>query len=304
VTTPPTPHTSHTPHLDVDTLADLQEGLLDPDRATAVAAHLTECGECRATRAPRDDILVLLRDQVGDGAETAPEDVVRRLDEALADAGPSVATASTTVTALPTRQPTPMGTRGLQAAAVFVLLAAVAALGYGGIKAIGGGSSGADTAAGSAGGGKAARESAGDLSTYRVSNSGRDYTEASLKAAVPDLLAGTLPPVSKRLFDAANSPDAAAQGSPTPSASGSSAAGARAPSSGRLLNGAALASCVANLADGPVTPLAVDLGSFEKKSATIIVLPVPNDPKHVDVFAVAPDCPTGTFLDWVRVARP
>ena len=53
-----------------------------------------------------------------------------------------------------------------------------------------------------------------------------------------------------------------------------------------------------------MTPLAVDLGSFEKKPATIIVLPVPGDAKHVDVFAVAPDCPTGTFLDWVRVERP
>jgi hypothetical protein len=245
-----------------------------------------------------------MRDQVADGAQTAPEDVVRRLDDALAAAGPAVATASTTVTALPTRQHTPMATRVLQAAAVFVLIAAVGALGYGGIKAIGGGSTGADSSASSAGGGKAARDAAGDLSAYRVSNSGRDYTEASLKAAVPELLAGTLPSVSKQQFDAENSPDAAAPESPTPSASGSPAAGARAPSSRRLLNGAALASCVANLANGPVTPLAVDLGSFEKKPATIIVLPVPNDAKHVDVFAVAPDCPPGTFLDWVRVERP
>jgi hypothetical protein len=306
VTTPQPPHTSHPPHIDVDTLADLQGGLLEPDRATAVAAHLAEWAECRATHAALDDVSALLREHVAGTAETAPEDVVRRLDEALAAAGPPVATASTTVTALPTRQRTTRGTRVLQAAAVFVLIAAVGALGYGCIKAIGGGSTTADSAASAAGGGKAARESAGDLAAYRISSSGRDYTEATLKAAVPELLAGTLPTVSKRQLDAANSGDVAAPASPTPSVSGGYSADAppAAPSAGRLLNGTALATCVANLAAGPVTPLAVDLGRFEKQPATIIVLPVPNDAKHVDVFAVAPDCPTGTFLDWVRVARP
>jgi hypothetical protein len=62
---------------------------------------------------------------------------------------------------------------------------------------------------------------------------------------------------------------------------------------------------VANITGGgPVTPLAVDLGRFEGKPATIIVLPDPDDPAVVDVYAVAPDCPTGTFLTLERVALP
>jgi hypothetical protein len=53
-----------------------------------------------------------------------------------------------------------------------------------------------------------------------------------------------------------------------------------------------------------VTPLAVDLGRFEGKSATIIVLPDPTDRSFVDMYAVAPDCPKGTWLTIERVALP
>jgi dihydroorotase-like cyclic amidohydrolase len=52
------------------------------------------------------------------------------------------------------------------------------------------------------------------------------------------------------------------------------------------------------------TPLAVDLGKFEGKPATIIVLPAPGEPSFVNVYAVAPGCPTGTFLAWAHVALP
>jgi hypothetical protein len=308
MSTPQPPHASPTPHLDVDTLADLQEGLLEPDRAAIVATHLLGCAECQAARDALDDVRELLRDH-GSGADDAtPGDVVGRLDAALAAAGPAVAAPSATVTALTTRDHAPWSTRALQAAAVFVLIAAVGGLGYGGIKAISSGNGSADGATSSASGGagrKAASESAGG--SYSTTDSGRDYSEASLKAAVPELLAGTLPHVAKDLStgsgDAAASPKPATTATSSPTAS-SSAPVTAAAGAGRLLNGTALATCVANLVGGPVTPLAVDFARFEKKTATIIVLPAPDEPAFVDVYAVAPDCPTGSFLYYARVSRP
>jgi hypothetical protein len=53
-----------------------------------------------------------------------------------------------------------------------------------------------------------------------------------------------------------------------------------------------------------VTPLAVDIGRFEGKPATIIVLPDPDDPSFVNAYAVAPDCPTGIWLDYQHVVLP
>jgi len=76
--------TPHTSHIDVDTLADLGEGLLEADQVTSVAEHLDRCAECRARRDALDDVQLLLRD-LGAGADApAPDDVVRRLDDASA----------------------------------------------------------------------------------------------------------------------------------------------------------------------------------------------------------------------------
>ena len=35
-------------HLSIDELADVAEGLLDPERATAAESHIARCPECRA----------------------------------------------------------------------------------------------------------------------------------------------------------------------------------------------------------------------------------------------------------------
>jgi hypothetical protein len=293
-----TPHPSATPHLDVETLAELQEGLLDAERATAVAAHLQGCDRCRATRDALDEVRGLLRDQATVDLGAAPDDVVRRLDDALAAAATPAATAAATVIPLTTPRRSPWRTRGLQAAAVFVLVAALGGLGYGGIRALHTGSSDVNTAA-SSGGAKALPEKGLATGSYRITSSGRDYTDASLRAAVPALLAGSLrAPVA--------GPQTTAAPSPSPSASSPSAPlSAAAPADPqRLRDGTALAACVANLAGGPVTPLAVDLGRFEGKPATIIVLPDPDDRSFVDAYAVKPDCATGTFLTYQRVALP
>ena len=289
----------HAPHLDVETLADHQEGLLAAEQAAAVAAHLDDCVHCRATSDALDGVQVLLREHGAEGPLAAPDDVVRRLDDALAAAGPPVASASATIiplTASATRGRSPWRSRALQAAAIFVLVAAVGGIGYGGIKALRGGQGSTDTAA--SGSAKAHTEKRLAPGTYRFTDSGRDYTEVSLRAAVPELLAGSLPQVASKSAAGAGSPRATAP-TAAPDFSASASADPK-----RLLNGQALAACVANLVGGPVTPLAVDLGKFEGKPATIIVLPAPGEPSFVNVYAVAPGCPTGTFLAWAHVVLP
>jgi negative regulator of sigma E activity len=290
--------TPHTSHIDVDTLADLGEGLLEADQVTSVAEHLDRCAECRARRDALDDVQLLLRD-LGAGADApAPDDVVRRLDDALAAAATPLPTASATVTpltALTTRVRQPWRTRVLQAAAVFVLVAAVGGLGYGGIRAVSGGNSTGTTGAADSGG-SAATEKHSAAHRYVVTSSGRNYTEESQRSAVPGLLSGKY--------------DATAQGSGGVAVPSKTPTGAQVPAAGsvadpqRLRDGKALAACVANLADGPVTPLAVDIARFDGKPATIIVLPDPKDPSIVYAYAVAPDCAEGTFLAALPVTLP
>ena len=292
-----TPHTPHPSHIDVDTLADLDEGLLEAEQVSSVAEHLAGCAECRARRDALDDVQLLLRDRGAEADGGAPDDVVRRLDDALAAAATPLPTASATViplTASTTRARQPWRTRVLQAAAVFVLVAAVGGLGYGAIRASSGGNS-TTSASDSGGAGTAAKRT--EAHRYVVTSSGRNYTKESLRAAVPGLLSGKYDATAQ---ESAGAPLASKV--PTPQAP---AAGSVDPQ--RLRDGKALTACVNNLAapeDGPVTPLAVDIARFDGKPATIIVLPDPKDPSVVFAYAVAPDCAEGTFLAALPVTLP
>lgn len=294
-----TPHTPHPSHVDVDTLADLDEGLLEAEQVSSVAEHLAGCPECRARRDALDDVQLLLRDRGAEADGGAPDDVVRRLDDALAAAATPLPTASATVIPLTpstTRARQPWRTRVLQAAAVFVLVAAVGGLGYGAIRASSGGNStGTTSAADSGGAGTAAKRA--EAHRYVVTSSGRNYTKESLRTAVPGLLSGKYDATAQRS-------GGAPLASKVPTAH-APAAGSLDPQ--RLRDGKALTACVNNLAgtdDGPVTPLAVDIARFDGKPATIIVLPDPKDPSIVFAYAVAPDCAEGTFLAALPVTLP
>jgi hypothetical protein len=284
------PQASPSAHLDPDRLADLDADLLDRAATAAAERHLAECPSCRDRRAAMGAVTRLLRDSAMVGP--MPDDVRRRIDDALA-AGvePPARSAATTITPLSAPHRTPWTTRLLQAAAVFVLLAAVAGVGYSAVSGSGGGSGGGSEAASQADPNKA---SGGDATTgtYPVTESGRAYTQQSLRAAVPLLLSG-------RVARA----DAAPEAAPSGGAGGGTATG-----SGnfdrRLLSGRALAACVANIAETPVTPLAVDVGTYNGKPATVLVLPTPDNPRFVDVYVVAPDCPRGTWMTLERVTRP
>lgn len=290
--TPQPPHQSPSAHLDPDVLADLDEDLLDAAEADRAARHLSGCAACRARHAALDDVRGLLR---GAAVVTPmPDDVAHSLDVALAVArGPATATSAATVTPLSDRRRRVPGTRVLQAAAV-VLLLALGGLGYAAFLSPNDGTS-------TAGSASDARQEAGaqagaDSGTYPVTASGRDYTSESLAAQVPALVRGLAAAVPKPRAATEDRAGSAGSGSASTQTSPGSADG--------LTGGAPLAACVADLAGKPVTPLAVDVATYLGQPATIIVLPTTGSRTTVDVYAVAPGCPSQTFLAFRRVARP
>ena len=301
-----------TRHLSADTLADLQEGLLDADGEAAARRHLEACAACRADLAALTDLPGLLA-AAGD-AGPVPELVAARLDRALAGAAAedtTAATATRTVTPLaPDRGPV-RGMRLLQAAAVVVLVLGAGALGVSALNH--GGSNGdsastAGSAADSGAGGGASREEPSAATVAPITASGRDWTAAALRTDAADLLTGTLGQ-AYALYDRQAAKGAQADAAtPDPSASPPAAQRDLANAAGgadRLADPTALRACVANITDGDASlqPVAVDLARWQGKPAAVLVFPTADDPASLDVYVVAPDCPTGLFLDFERVPR-
>lgn len=300
-----------------DILADLQEGLLDADGEAAARRHLEACVDCRAD-------LALLTDLPGRLAAAGdvgplPEPVAARLDRALAAAAeepadapgvPTVPTASRTVTPLPTAHGPVRGMRLLQAAAAVVLVLGVGALGVSALTQgsdNGGSASTAGSAADSAGG-KAAPEAA---SVAPITASGRDWTPGTVRSDAARLVDGSLGQ-AYALYDRAEAADGATDstrsGTPAPSGSAPTPAGAlraAAGAAGELADPTTLRACVTNLTDGDtsVQPVAVDLARWKGQPAAVLVFPTTDDPGSLDVYVVAPDCPTGLFLHFARVPR-
>jgi len=244
-------------------------------------------------------------------AGPVPADVAGRIDEALAAEPPVLAAGSATVTPLAPRREAPMGMRMLQAAAVLVV--ALAGIGLA-ITARDGGNDSSTTAAGSAG--KEAAQALPDDGSFPVTTSGRDWTQDSVVAAVPELLTGSTAaadgaaaptsPTSPSAPSGSASEDAGPSDDTGVESSGGATARLSGNAAGRLAGGPPLAECVTALNDDPVTPLAVDLATWAGQPAAIILLPTPGDPTSVDEWVVAPDCSIedAKVLYFARVARP
>jgi hypothetical protein len=72
-------------HLTLDEIAELDEGLLPPERISAARAHLHGCDQCRA----RADAISATRSMLAELPPVfMPDDVKARLDRALAEAAP------------------------------------------------------------------------------------------------------------------------------------------------------------------------------------------------------------------------
>jgi hypothetical protein len=122
--------------------------------------------------------------------------------------------------------------------------------------------------------------------------SGRNWSEDTLVAALPQLVGGAFPP----------EPAAAAR----EDTDGGGVDLYADDDARRLSRGKALADCVTALNDGPVTPLAVDVASWRGSAAAVVVLPTTGDDSTVDVWVVGPGCgpSDATVLYFARAARP
>jgi hypothetical protein len=283
----------HGPHPDLDALAELHADA--PEATETARAHVAGCAQCATELARLDRVPAQLA--AAGAVGPMPVEVVTAIDAALAaeahaaDAAPGSLTAGRTVTPLPTgRDRSPVTMRLLQAAAVVVLL--LAGLGIG-ISALGGGGDGDTSSAGGAD--SATADKAAESGAYPLTASGRDWTADAVALDAPKLLDGSLaPPVAanslREQFSAQAEDDAGSGGSTDPTASPPARAAPE--SATRLASGPALAQCVAELAGRPVTPLAVDISTWQQQPAAVIVLPAPGEPSRVEVWVVAPSCST------------
>jgi hypothetical protein len=219
-----------TGHADLDTLADLDAGVLDGPEADRVREHLADCRQCAATLEALDTVQGQLRSLP---APAMPAAVAARLDAALAD--------------LRTERPVPAGgstaadpedelararaRRGRRlsraigaAAAAVVLLVAGGAIAS--IVRSGGADESTSGAAGSAASAPAQPQDSNGL-VPKTANTGPDaadqaalpaYDRASLRAALPAIAALGAMPRATELDDAASR--AACAGS-VPGATGS-----------------------------------------------------------------------------------
>ncbi|HUR51139.1 MAG TPA: hypothetical protein VMZ11_03340 [Mycobacteriales bacterium] len=268
-------------HLDLDALADVLAGGVDP--------HLEACPACQARLAELSAALPSVA-----AALTAlpdpvpPADLDARLAGVLAEAR-----TSTSADVLPlVRRPRPR--RWLPA---FSAVAAAAVLVSGGLLVAQGGSPGGTS-----------QDTAG-APTYAVSTTGNAYSAkgGSLEHALPSLLAGDAKSV-------ATAQDAAGSSQPLSemqSRTSTKGAGPLTPPAtdplAELRTTSGLARCLASLTDpdDAGVPLALDYATFEGAPALVVVLPSTKADK-VDVLVVPPGCAQadGRVLYFTRLPKP
>ena len=295
--------TSHpSGHVAPDTLADSAEGLLSADDEAALRAHLAGCPECRQIDADLRDVSVLL---AADPSPRMPDDVTARLNAALQAEPPLSKPApghGTTATA-PHRSRVRRMPVWIGAAAAAVLGVTGAVLG---VQALQGNEASTSSVAGTAleaDSGAEAPESA-----LAAPTSGREYTADNVADQVQGLLRESTAADSADEDAAADGREAAPGTLPSAGTAGEPAApGGDLSALSTLATPAGLAACIEGLTGRTdVTPVAVDLASFEQRPAAVIVLPDPADPESLDVRIVGAGC-SATDDDLIvatRVPRP
>lgn len=188
-------------HLGLERLADLDEGLLSPDQATAARAHLTTCTQCQDDLSTLASVRAAL---LADAEVPTPPEVADRWYAALAaeppltspataagdgpatgepaTAPPSELAVSASVTTLPVQRDRSAWQRRRPAAALLAAVAGVALIAVGIVQL---GNRNSDTAEKSGAATTTAPASAPTLHT------GQDYTDADLSAGALALLPGS-----------------------------------------------------------------------------------------------------------------
>jgi len=261
----------------------------------AVASHLADCARCQVVADSLRQVRLLLRQEAG-RVPAPPADLGARLDAVLARAASAPALRAAEVGAgdppvgdirpdRATSGTSGQGWLGRRAPRWVAVAAGAAVLGGAALAAAQLGpddGSGTLTAA-------PAEEATGTRAAtgpaVAAVATGTDYTATALAAQVTTLLTG-----SGGGGQAA--PDALGSVPLAPATPGRP--GAAPAAAGTMTDPAGLRSCLDAIGAAGVTPLAVDLASYEGQQAAVVVLPVPGaGPVQVEVWVVARDCRPG-----------
>ncbi|MFD8708022.1 anti-sigma factor family protein [Kitasatospora sp. NPDC059648] len=278
-------------HPSVEELADLAEGLVEPDRAAALHRHVDGCAECRETA----DALAEVQALLGAAApEPMPADVAARLDTALAETartdqhGTAAGAAerprrapATPVRAVPpsAAPPSRPGSssgpgrsrpRRRRFAVLLGAAAALAAFGLGGALLLDHSENSGTSAASAASAASAGAPEDRSARTPHLAGPGTVYREDQLATQVQQLLARSGAEPGLRATGPARSDAAPAEGARPEFSGPASPAACRAPA--------------------PGTPLATDRGSYQGSPVEVLVYPAADRPGLVDVYLRAPDC--------------
>ncbi len=244
-------------------------------------AHLASCARCRTALGDQVSVLAWLRRAPDPGP--MPSDVVARLDAALAGAASGRAAASgpggagatvgrdhpATVLPLPgghgrSRLAAFAESRATKTLVAAALVGLIAVGGYAAINHKSSPASSASSASKSAGGDSAGAAAAPDLAAVPVRHSGTAYTTKTINGQV-----------TKQLATPAG--DTAGGKAPETSAGAST-----------LTTPAGLRDCLSALGVGTVTPLLVDVSTFNGKPVVVLVLPGAGTTR--DVWVVSRTC--------------
>jgi hypothetical protein len=274
-------------HLSIDELAELDEGLLTPEREIEARAHLAGCEHCRANAAAIASTRAALSNLP---AEPMPDAVKARLDKALADAS---SRSTNVVPSLDAHRAKRFGrpTMAASAAAAAIVLLVGAIV----VAHVLGGNNKTAQEAGPASG--AVAPSATNLppqpKNYVRTSTGLTYTATNLVNDIPGLLAS-----GHASFDSPQTPVPSAVVSPgATNATSGSLTKMPVPASLKPLydSRTKLLSCARYLTGIPnAVPIAVDFGRwthppYNAAPSVIFVFRDP-EPDRVDVYVTDPTC--------------
>jgi hypothetical protein len=291
------------PHLSVELVADLDEGLLDPESAAHAEHHLAHCPACASVRQALADVTGSLASLP---PVPMPAERAAALDAALAglaevDGRPvdqPPAPPPDTVVPLDAARQRRAGwsTRVVTAAASVAGVLLVSAVGYSLLSSGSGDAGGALEADGSG------ERGATPLTDQVVAEqSGRAYRKATLDQQVNTLLVSHDTPLTSTPTPTPTD----GQVSPTPEPY-VTATVSSSPTTFRaaIVDPAVLRTCLVDyLGLTDTAPLAVDVGTFNGTPAAVVVIPDTSDPAQAWVYVVDPNCsgPDATLLYWAVV---
>jgi hypothetical protein len=278
-------------HVDLATLAEVEEGIAGTQIEVATRTHLDGCAECRDRLTRLRTTRALLTTLP---AEPMPDEVRSRVDAAL---GRAVDDRARTVVPLARRASawnSPAVAGVAASVAVLVLLGALVA---GNVIHRNGNHGAANSPTAAAG--KSNDSAASTPATTKEWATGANYTAATIAALVPRLVTGIPPtPVSPATT---SSPS----GVSPPSAGPSTVPETAFTQEQLRASPQAVVACGNVLADGVATPpLAVDFARFDGKPAVIFALPTPAHPTLLDVWVVRTTCSASSLdLYFQRIPR-